>query len=254
MPSSFFAITSYIRYWLNAKGSHSLHSPFLFDLYRDVFKYASTSIVSEIEDLRNTLLRNDEPIDVIDFKTGRTRLRTIGSVARTSLSRPMFSNFLRLLCSHLKIKIALETGTSLGINALYLSLGSHIKKVVSIEGSNIIYQLAKHTTSKYRNIQLKSGDLYDLFESSLVQYEPELVFLDADHRQSAIEFCLEKIYQHCPKIKCILIHDIYWSADMANAWYDIVQNKNYNLTVDIFQAGIIFPHHPMEKQHFTLRF
>lgn len=211
-------------------------------------------MILEIEEKRKTLLQNDDPIDVIDFKTGRTQLKTVGNVARTSLSQSKFSNFLRLLCDYLEIKTALETGASLGINSLYLSQGRTVEKVVSIEGSDIIYRLAKDTTSNSGNIQLLSGNLYDLFESTLVLHEPDLIFLDADHRKSAIDFCLDKIQQHCRNIKCIVIHDIYWSKDMASAWQEIIRSKSYNLTIDIFQAGIIFPNHPMEKQHFTLRF
>jgi len=211
-------------------------------------------LISGIEEKRKTLLRNDDPIDVIDFKTGRTQLKTVGNVARTSLSQSKFSNFLRLLCDYLEIKTVLETGTSLGINALYLSHAKSVEKVVSIECSDIIYRIANDLTSKYKSIHLLSGNLYELFESNLVQYEPELVFLDADHRKSAIDFCMGKILLHGGDIKCIVIHDIYWSTDMARVWQEIVLNQNYNLTIDIFQAGIIFPNHPMEKQHFTLRF
>ena len=254
MSSLLFTLGSYLDYWLKAKGSHALHSPFLFNLYNNAFKPASTSLISEIESLRSGLLKNEERIDVVDFKTGRTQLRTVENVARTSLSKPKFSNFLRLLCDELEIKTVLETGTSLGINALYLSQGKHVEKVVSIEGSDIIYQLAKKTTADFPNIQLRSGNIYELFESNLVQHEPELVFLDADHRKSAVDFCLDKINQHCPEIKCIVIHDIYWSKDMADVWQEIIQNEYYSLTIDIFQAGIIFPNVQMEKQHFTLRF
>ncbi|MCP4457597.1 MAG: hypothetical protein GY816_06165 [Cytophagales bacterium] len=254
MSSPIFAAGSYLNYWLRAKGSHSLHSPFLFNLYNKAFKLAPISLIPDFEKIRSALLKNDEPVDVVDFKTGRTHLRTIGSVARTSLSKPKFSNLLRLLCDELKIKTILETGTSLGLNALYLSRGKSVEKVVSIEGSDIIYQLAKKHLSQTKSIKLRSGDIYELFESNLVQHEPELIFLDADHRKSAVDFHLNNINQHCPKIKCIVIHDIYWSSDMATAWQEIVQNQNYSLTIDIFQAGIIFPNQQMEKQHFTLRF
>jgi len=245
---------NYLTYWLKAKGSHALHSPFLFNLYGNAFKKASKSLIPEIEIIRKNLLRNDTPIDVVDFKTGQTRLKTIGDVARGSLSTAKFSSLLKLLCDELEIKTALETGTSLGINALYLSKGNKMEKVISIEGSGIIHQLAKKTVAGVENVDVRLGNLYELFESNLVQHEPELVFLDADHRKSAIEFCLDKIELHTPNIKCIVIHDIYWSEDMADAWKDIIENEKYTLTVDIFQAGIIFPQMQMEKQHFTLRF
>ncbi len=254
MSFSFHLIGSFLRYWIRAKGSRSLHSPFLFDLYKNIIKQSNTSLISEIEKTRKGLFANDTPIDVIDFKTKRTRLKTIGDIARTSLSQPRFSNLLRLLSNQLGIKTVLETGTSLGINALYLSQGESVRQVISIEGSDIIYQLAKKTTTSSKKILLKNGNIYDLFETSLVQHQPELVFLDADHRESAIDFCMNKINEHCPNVKCVVLHDIYWSQGMTHAWTEIINNKNYNLTIDLFQAGIIFPNQQMEKQHFTLRF
>ena len=254
MSSFYFRAKRFFYYWIKAKGSHSLHSPFLFELYNRAFKPAKDSQILEIESARRILFQNDHIIDVVDFKTGRNRRSTIGATARSSLSSPKFSGFLKLLCDKLKIKSVLETGTSLGINALYLSRGIHVKKVVSIEGSDIIHQLAKQTVSSSPNVLLVRGDLYEVFEPALVQHQPEMVFLDADHRKSALGFCLDKINRHLPNCKCIVIHDIYWSQEMNKAWNEIVQNENYSLTIDIFQAGIIFPNQQMEKQHFTLRF
>ena len=254
MSSLYFRAKSFFFYWIKAKGSHALHSPFLFELYNRAYKGAKDSRILEIENARKILFQNDHIIDVVDFKTGRNRRSTIGDVARSSLSSSKFSSFLKLLCDELEITSVLETGTSLGINALYLSKGIHVKKVISIEGSEIIHQLAKQTVSESTNVHLKQGDLYDVFEPSLVQHQPELIFLDADHRKSALDFCLDKINGHLPNCKCIVIHDIYWSPEMTEAWNEIVSNKNFALTIDIFQAGIIFPNQQMEKQHFTLRF
>ena len=254
MSSFYFRAKSFFSYWIKAKGSHALHSPFLFELYNRAFKGAKDARILEIENVRKMLIQNEHLIDVVDFKTGRNRRSTVGDVARSSLSGPKFSSFLKLLCDELEINSVLETGTSLGINALYLSKGIHVKKVVSIEGSEIIHQLAKQTVSTSKNVLLTKGDLYKTFEPALVQHQPELVFLDADHRKSALDFCLDKIATHLTNCKCIVIHDIYWSSEMSEAWNEIIANEKYSLTVDIFQAGIIFPNQQMEKQHFTLRF
>ena len=254
VSSLYFRAKSFFFYWIKAKGSHSLHSPFLFRLYDRAFKTAKNARILEIENDRKVLFQSDRIIDVVDFKTRRNRRSTIGDVARSSLSSSKFSSLLKLLCDELEIKSVLETGTSLGINALYLSRGIHVKKVVSIEGSEIIHQLAKQTVSESTNVLLKQGDLYKVFEPTLVQHQPELIFLDADHRKSAIEFCLEKIIGHLTNCKCIVIHDIYWSPEMTEAWTEIVSSPNYPLTIDIFQAGIIFPNQQMKKQHFMLRF
>ena len=253
LSSPFFSAAQFIRYSIRSKGAHALHSPFLYDLYNQSIKQAS-DLIPEIESKRKRLRRNNEIIDVVDFKSGRTKRSTVGNVARTSLSHSRFSNFLRLMCDHLEIRSVVETGTSLGINALYLAAAKSVTNVFSIEGSDIIHRIANDTTRGNPKITLEHGNMYERLEMSLAKHQPELVFLDADHRQSAIEFCLDRIETHVPSVKCIVIHDIYWSEDMASAWNKIKENPKYALTVDIFRAGLIFPNSPIVKQDFTLKF
>lgn len=191
---------------------------------------------------------------MVDFKTGRVKRSTVGHVASTSLSTPKFSNFLKLLCDYLQIETVLETGTSLGINALYLSKSESVKKVITIEGSEIIARLAKETINSEAKVQVITGNVHECLKQELVRHQPDLVFIDADHRGEIIQNTLETIVELCPNVKCVVLHDIYWSADMKNAWTSIIENEKYSLTIDIFQAGLIFPNHPIVKQHFTLRF
>lgn len=231
-----------------------MHSPFLFDLYNRVVK-PSRNLIPHLEQQKKKKLKAlNQVIDVIDFKTGVSRRSTVGDVARTSLSSSCFSNFLRLLCEELQVKVVLETGTSLGINALYLAEASSVEKVVSIEGSETIHYLARKTVKDHQKIYLVHGDLYQQFEMQIVQHQPDLVFLDADHRGSALDFCLDIIDNQLPFVQCIAVHDIYWSRDMTNWWKKTVAKGAYNLTVDVFDAGLIFPNYPIEKQHFTLKF
>lgn len=226
----------------------------MFDLYNRVIKPSKRTPLPEIKQLRSLLISDDQLIDVVDFKTGKSKRTTVGAVAASSLSSLKFMNFLRLLTEYLKASVILETGTSLGLNAVSLSKSKSLNKVVSIEGSEIIHQLATRNCEKEPRIDLIQGDIYKLLGPTLSRYQPDVVFLDADHRASAIEFCLEQVMLHCPNVKCIVIHDIYWSPDMLAGWQSIVEDPKYSLTLDIFQAGLIFPNHPIVKQHFTLRF
>lgn len=251
-----FRIKHFLQHFFTAKGAHSLHSPFVFQLYNQVVKKSAGNTVSEIELLRKELLNDHQLLDVADIKLGRTERKTIASIAKTSLSQPKFSSFLRLLAINLQAETILETGTSLGLNALYLSNAATVKKVITIEGSPIISEITRRIFSKHSNskVELTEGSIYDVFVPSIVKHKPEIIFLDADHRSSAIAFYLKEIITHIPEIKCIIIHDIYWSQDMLEKWNEIVENPRFSLTIDIFQAGLIFPNHEMPKQHFKLKF
>ena len=245
---------AYVKYISNAKNAHALHSPFLYNLYTRVIRESSGFRIGRIEELRRKLAHDHRLIDVIDFKNRRSERKTVSSVARTSTSAPKFSAFLHLLAQHLDAKTILETGTSLGINTSYLA--SSQSKVVTIEGSSIIAGLATRHFEELglENITLVNEKLDDAFAPSLINYQPDFIFLDADHRGQVAEKQLHQIKEMIPAPKCIVLHDIYWSRDMSEFWKKVIADPDYSLTVDIFQAGLVFPGLQMPKQHFTLRF
>ncbi|MFK7952733.1 MAG: O-methyltransferase [Ekhidna sp.] len=251
-----FRAKHFLSHLLTAKGAHSLHSPFVFKLYNEAVKKAPKRSIKEIELLRRQLKKDSREIDVVDFKEEKSKRKTLSSVAKTSLSQPKFSSFLNLLVSYLDAHSALESGTSLGINTLYLSRSASCKKVITIEGSPIIHDVAKKLfiDQKDDKIELILGSIYDEFVPALIKHQPDVIFLDADHRSSAIEFYLENIITHHPTVKCIIIHDIYWSEDMLSKWNEIKDDNRFPLTIDVFQAGLIFPNQEMPKQHFKLKF
>lgn len=253
--SPFFTFKNYLKYRQKAVGSHSIHSPFVFKLFTEIISKSSSFRIPEIEEARKKLKGNHELIDVIDFKSNTSFRKTISTVAKTSLSSANFSAFLLLLVNEMQPKTVLETGTSLGINTMYLSHSS-AQKVVTMEASAIISELAKKEFRKLDQdkILLEFGDLTKTFEQVLVRYNPEFIFLDADHRGSALKMQIEKIMKLPMPAACIVIHDIYWSQDMQKTWQELVSDTRFALSIDIFQAGILFPFKSIEKQHFTLRF
>lgn len=143
----------------------------------------------------------------------------------------------------------------MGINTLYLATAGGTK-TVTIEGSIILAELAKKQFERMgaSDILIESGDVNKIFQSVVVRHEPDFVFLDADHRGATILNQVEILLQNEMKPRCIVIHDIYWSKDMNETWKRLVKDERFNLTIDIFQAGLIFSGKNMEKQHFTLRF
>lgn len=194
-------------------------------------------------------------VDVIDFKNNVSRRKTISSIAKSSLSAPKFSAFLHLLINELQSKTALETGTSLGVNTLYLDHSS-AQKTITMEASPILSELAKKefTNRSIKSIVFEFGDIHRTFISTLVRHQPDFIFLDADHRGSVVKKQVDQIIEHSKKVECIVIHDIYWSKDMNSAWNDLISDNRFTLSIDVFQAGILFPSKGTEKQHFTLRF
>ncbi len=252
--SPFFTFTQYINYKLRAVGPHSIHSPFVFELYNEVIKKASATKLSQIEAIRKQMKGNHQVIDLVNLKQNKPYRTTISSIARTSLSTLKFSAFLCRLAKFLEVQTILETGTSLGINTLYLAQSG--ANVVTIEGSEVIAQHAmkNFNTVENNSIQLIRNDVHSVFPSLLIKHQPELIFLDADHRGKYVSKQVKEILSHVPGVKCIVLHDIYWSEDMKSMWTKTIDDPGIPLTIDLFQAGLLFPGLTTEKQHFTIRF
>ncbi len=255
MASPFFTVKEYLKYRSEALNAHDLHSPFVFDLYNEVIRKRAKVQESALRKLRQKITRSDLTVDFQDPKTGGNHRSTVKKLSRRVASSHSFSYFLFKLINHQKYHTVLEAGTSIGLNTLYMAQ-SVASSVWTLEGSPQIANIAKRHFEKLglSDIHQVIGDVRDTFVSTLSESQPALIFLDADHRSDTIAFYLDAIRKHSPGTECIIVHDIYWSQDMKNSWSAIVKNPAYPLTIDIFQAGIIFPHHPIKKQHFVLKF
>ena len=92
MYSSFQLAKNYIRYYLSARNGkgHGMHSPFVFDFIRHVLNdNGSYRPPAALEQLRNTLGKDSDWVDVEDFGAGSRRKGTsrkqISEIARTAL-------------------------------------------------------------------------------------------------------------------------------------------------------------------------
>lgn len=253
--SPLFTSLQYFKYLRKAVGPHALHSPFVFDLFNKAINPSGKFRLKEIEAKRKSLRKDHQLIEVTDFKTNRTERKTVSSLAKSSLSLPKFSSFMHLLSIYLDSKSILETGTSLGINTLYLASAKD-KKVSTVEGSAILRQLAESSfqSLKYENITVEPGDVNTVLPAILAKCNPDLIFLDADHRGKSVLKHISELMRMKDAPACIVIHDINWSKDMNDTWQQLMKDERFPLTIDIFQAGLLFPRRNIEKQHFTLRF
>lgn len=243
------------EYKKQAVGAHGLHSPFVYKLYTDYIRRKRKHISPEIEALRNACRKSAVPIEVTDFKSGSTRTKKLCEEARSSPSTAAFSAFLSQLLNYIEAESVLETGTSLGFNALYMAQ-SQVRQIWTLEGNASIAQLAtKHFTQLNSDkIKLISGNIHETFGSALQDSKADVIFLDADHRSVAVSKFIEMSIPYLAQIKCIIIHDIYWSEDMTRIWRKLIEDPRFPMTIDIFQAGLLFPNQNMEKQHFVVKF
>ncbi len=260
MFNKFFQLKTYFNYWLDAVDEHSLHSPFLFDLYTKVIKVESEGVV-EIEKLRASLLKTQSEITVEDLGAGskhfsNSKKRAIQNIADTNLSDLRFSLLYLRLAQHIDAKNIVELGTSLGINTLYLAQKKNAK-VFTFEGSKSIAEVAQDTFefASAKNIELIIGNIDSTLYSNLSRMpKADLVFMDANHQYvptlKYFEWLLMKIHHK----SIIILDDIHSSPGMEKAWQEICDHDLVYTSIDLYRCGVLFFDPSLTKQHVVLQF
>lgn len=258
MPT-FFQLKTYLSYWLDAVNEHSLHSPFVFDLYSRVIKVEEQPL-QEIENLRSQLLRDQREISVSDLGIGSKHFqsgkRKICEMAKTSLSDSKFSQLYVRLATFAKAKTMIELGTSFGINTLYLAQKKD-SKIYTFEGSPEIADIAELTFEfgQAKNVEIIKGNIDSTLYANLSRLPKiDFVFMDANHRYEStmkyFEWLLMKIFHS----SIIVIDDIHDNPEMEKAWNEIKDHKLVYVSVDLYRCGVLFFDPSLNKQHVILQF
>lgn len=258
MKRRFTFIFRYIKFLCKAKGRHSIHSPFVFDLYENcILKKTENIIFNKIENQRQKLLKDKSIIHIQDFGTGDNRDKNIAEIVRHS-SKPL--NQVKLfyrLAAYISPETIIELGTSAGISTMYLSAACPEKKVITIEGSPEIAAIAENNFKllSFENIDL----IIDTFENAFPALNkkiinPAFIFIDGNHTKEATLRYFNHYISIIDKQSVMIFDDIYWSNGMMEAWTEIKKHPDVIVTIDLFAFGIVFFKTGLTKQDFILRF
>lgn len=244
------------------KYGHRIHSPFVYDLICSVFRAKnSKSKFCKIERRRKDLLQDTTEIEVQDFGAGSkqnaSNIRKINYIARTSLSQGKYARLLYNLVNRYQPRTILELGTSLGISTAYLSYGAPNARIVSLEGSPTIAEIAKKTMHdcSCNNVEICVGNFNDNLASVLqsMQYV-DFAFIDGNHTKEATLRYFEQILPFCNENSILIFDDISWSEDMFEAWEMISSDSRVSISIDICKQGIVFFRKGIVKQYFVIRY
>ncbi|CCH55423.1 O-methyltransferase-like protein [Fibrisoma limi BUZ 3] len=258
-------IPAYLRYLLNARDEHALHSPFLFKLYTEVIRVDNRNepAFAAITSLRQSLLRRSDSIEITDFGAGsRVRSsprRMIRDIVRTAEKPARFARLLYRLIQRFHARSVVELGTSLGVTTAYLADAAALTqgRVLTFEGcpqtAAVAQQNLLHLNAQ--NVDVIVGNLDDTLAPSVATLEHiDLAFFDANHRFEPtvryFETCLTKAHNDT----VFIFDDIHWSAEMEQAWAYIKAHSSVSVTIDLFWIGLVFFRREQPKQNFTLRF
>jgi predicted O-methyltransferase YrrM len=250
----------FIGYLLRAKPPAQIHSPFLFELLQFIHDPARQYYVFDaIEILRKQLTNWDEELAKVDYGAG-TKVkgkRTVKQVTQTSLSDADKCQTVFRLLVHQKPRIILELGTCLGIMTAYLASAQDDTQVHTLEGNPsllaIAHQIAQHLDLK--NIRFHEGRFLDTLPELLKSIgKIDFVLIDGDHRGEALKNYFTMIKPHLSENAIVMIDDIRWSADMYQAWKEILLDPDLTCSLDYFSFGVLFFRKDfLERVHLSIR-
>lgn len=255
---------SYLKYLLTARNEHSLHSPFVFELYTKVIQSKQQSADFEpIELLREQLLHNAAEIEVLDFGAGskinNTPQRRIKDIARNAEKPRKFAELLYRLVRNFQPQTIFDLGTSLGLTTLYLAKAKPDARLLTFEGCPETARIAQNNLDQVLGTnsqnQLIIGNIDETLEMQVVDIKQiDFIFFDANHRYEPtiryFETCLLKAHES----SVFVFDDIHWSQEMEQAWHYIKAHATVTITIDLFFVGLVFFRKKQPKQHFVLRF
>ena len=208
----------------------------------------------EIEQERSRLLHDQNDVPPLDLGAGsQSKARTVAEIAQNALKRPRHARALAGLARHLDAVGVLELGTCLGITTAYL--GKHAASVTTIEGNPA---LAKHSEDVWQRLNVQNvtsivGNFDDVLPS-LPPQQYDLVFIDGNHRGSALLQYVNELAPYLTEKGVIVCDDIHWSLDMESAWDELIQENRWSLRVDFYEWGLLTANPSLAREFHCIRF
>lgn len=260
---TFNLIKQYVSYFFKAKGLHSLHSPFVYELAKNVLgdrqEYPEYELLLK---QRKRLLSNRNIIETVDFgsKAGNKKFTTyrerVKNLAKQRSHSVRSNQLLFRISRYFKPQYILELGTAVGLGTAALALGNNSAKVITVEGCASIASIASGSFERLpiTNTEIVIGS-FNTVLAGVIESVPKLdmVFFDGNHQKiptlDYFHHCLTKAHED----SLFIFDDIHWSEEMNEAWNEIQQHEAVTVTIDLFQFGLVFFNKGLSKQHFILK-
>jgi predicted O-methyltransferase YrrM len=227
------------------KWGHGIHSPFVFDLVSRVFgNRIDPSIAIAVEQVRKKMLSDKRSINVHDLGSHSELLysnhRKVKEIARYSPVPMKYGKLLSNMAAEFGNPLIIELGTSMGISAMYMALSNKETAVYTIEGCPETAEIARQNIliAGLDNIKIFEGMFEDvLSELATRGIKPGLVFIDGNHRKEPVKKYFSQITEFSGPKTVIIIDDINYSKEMAEAWEEIKLHEKVSISIDIFKIG-----------------
>jgi predicted O-methyltransferase YrrM len=254
-----FQIKAYIYFLFTSKNQHGIHSPFVYQLITKCF-YNTTpypayaqwkSVKNAYLKSHKTFIMNDEGAGSRVFKNHKRKVASVAKNAGTTYKR---AKLLYRLSKYLKVKSALELGTSLGLGSIALGLNEELK-LTTVEACKTTSELASDSAASLglNNIKFVNAKFEDYLNQISNSTQFDLIFVDGNHQKQATLDYFNSLLKHVHNDSIIIFDDIHWSRGMQEAWEEIKQHEQVKVSIDSFFWGMIFFRKEQVKEHFKIR-
>ena len=241
------SLSSYFKYYLNAKTKYQIHSPFVFEFVQEV-----------LEDKRNYYYFNTIKhfikrieSDTTPINDGKRETHTkVSAVASKQHVSTSIGQLLFRTINHYQPTIALELGTGLGLNTLYQCTPSTSMEFHTFESNKAFAQVAQENFQilGIRHVQLHIGAIEKNVQLLLSTISPpNYLFLNTELSTSFLQTLLDK----CDPESIIIVNKPHTKG--ATQWNWFCQQEAITLTFDLYTVGLAFKRaEQKEKTHFPL--
>lgn len=253
-----YLINAYFKFLKTATNQHGVHSPFIFSFVTNcLYDRKKKADYKLLKNYRDKLLKIEEVIEVTDFGAGsrvfKSNKREVKAIAKHAGASYKRMKLLYRVISYFKPKSILEIGTSVGLASSALAMPK-TGKLTSLEGCPETSHIAiMHLLqSEIKNTEIKTGD----FKETLPQVANnnyDLIYFDGNHSKAATLDYFEKLLTTANNDSVWVFDDIYWSSQMTEAWQEIKNHPEVQVTVDCFWLGFVFFRKEQAKEHFKIR-
>lgn len=252
-------VFEFMKYSLNAKGRHGIHSPFVYQLVNTGLQKPLSEVLKNNQKKLFKALKNDKTgIHFIEYGAGSKRLtnqRTVSEIFATNSTKKKYGNLLIKLMDTYKPMHVLELGTSIGCGSLQLHWGNPTAKIVSVEACKETYEFAMKTIEHHGN-----KEQFKLINSTFQDYLAlnnttifDLIYIDGHHDGKSLINYVKQLEKNTHNETLFILDDIRWSNDMLSAWKQLINDEQYHLTIDFFKMGVLIRQDSKRKEHFVLR-
>jgi len=130
-------------------------------------------------------------------------------------------------------------------------------KIFTFEGADEIAALAQTNFDIFtlKNIEIIKGNI-DVTLPGFLSKKPtiDLAYIDANHKYEPTISYFNQVLSCSGEDSIIIIDDIHWSKEMNLAWHEIKKHPRVSVSMDLFEAGIIFLNQELQKADLVLKF